>query len=192
MKLLVASMCFATILTGCSAVAEPGHDEYHPAAQAQGGMPMGKGPMGKGMGGGRMGRMGDAGGMMPMMGMPMPGMMGGGMPMMGMMSGHIEGSLAFIKAELKINEAQTAAWNAFADAVRSNSGAMKEMHEGMMPKSPRAVDLPERLDLQEKMMTAHLGALKKTKGALTALYAVLSADQKKTANELFAMPMGMM
>ena len=31
----------------------------------------------------------------------------------------IEGRLAFIKAELKINETQTPAWNALADAVRS-------------------------------------------------------------------------
>lgn len=49
-----------------------------------------------------------------------PGMMMG--PMMGMMcpgGAHTEGRLAFLKAELRITDAQETAWNAYADAVRA-------------------------------------------------------------------------
>jgi hypothetical protein len=35
-------------------------------------------------------------------------------------------SLAFIKAELMITDAQTAQWNAFAEAVRANAATMSE------------------------------------------------------------------
>ncbi len=46
---------------------------------------------------------------------------------MGMMTGHVEGRLAFLKTELKITDAQLPLWNKFADAVRDNAKAMKEM-----------------------------------------------------------------
>jgi hypothetical protein len=42
------------------------------------------------------------------------------------------------------------------------------------------------------MMTAHLEALLKFKAAVDPLYAALSEEQKKTADELLAGPMGMM
>lgn len=57
------------------------------------------------------------GGTMPMMrGMQQNGMM----PMMGM-ADHVEGRIAFLKAELKITDAQLPQWNTFADALRSNA-----------------------------------------------------------------------
>jgi hypothetical protein len=46
--------------------------------------------------------------------------------------------------------------------------------------------------MQEKMMTAHLEALRKLKSAVDPLYAALSDEQKKTADELLMGPMGMM
>jgi hypothetical protein len=54
------------------------------------------------------------GGGMAMMGGP------GGMGMM-WMADHIDGRIAFLKAELKITEAQMSPWNAFADALRANA-----------------------------------------------------------------------
>jgi len=41
-------------------------------------------------------------------------------------------------------------------------------------------------------MAAHLDSLRKLKVAVEPLYAALSADQKKTADELMVGPMGMM
>ena len=42
------------------------------------------------------------------------------------------------------------------------------------------------------MMTAHLDALRQFKAAADPLYAALSAEQKKTADQLLMGPMGMM
>jgi hypothetical protein len=128
-------------------------------------------------------------------GMPLqPGMMGRDGMMMGgggMMVEHVEGRIAFLKTELKITEAQTAQWERFADALRSTAGSMNGMHQQMMQAGMPAT-LPARLDLQEKMLLAHLEALKGMRAALDPLYASLSDEQKKIADELMLGPMGMM
>ena len=135
------------------------------------------------------------GGGMPMghEGMGHEGMMGPGM-MMCHMSEHVEGRLAYLKTELKITEAQMPQWNAFADAFRASGqkvaqqcAMMKEHGGGMM-----SADLPERLTMMEQHMTMHLNSLRAIKTALLPLYAVLSDEQKKTANEIIKGPMGMM
>ena len=128
-------------------------------------------------------------GEMPMMGM-MQTMMG--QDGMRMMSGHAEGRVAFLKAELKITDAQLPLWNAVADAIRANAKGMSEMMSGMMGRSQSTAALPEKLAAREKMITAHLEALRKFKAAVDPLYAALSDEQKKTADELLIGPMGMM
>jgi LTXXQ motif family protein len=52
--------------------------------------------------------------------------------------------------------------------------------------------LPDRLALRERMMAAHLEALRKLKTSVDPLYAALSDEQKKTADTLVLSPMGMM
>ena len=131
-----------------------------------------------------------------------PGQMGsrGMMPMMNMMIGarseHIEGRLAFLKTELKVTDAQTAQWNAFTDATRSNANSMSEMGKAMMSRQGAPLTLPDRLALEDKAVTAHLTGLKKTEETLANLYKVLTEDQKKIADSIvlgpIGMPMGMM
>jgi LTXXQ motif family protein len=158
---------------------QPKPDEHHP----------GGAPPSAAMRGGPMGGAGE----MPMMGM-MRMMMGqdgmSGMPMMAGMAGHVEGRLAFFKTELRITDTQLPLWNAVADAMRANAKTMGEM-PGMMG-SAQTGSLPERLATREKMMAAHLEALRKFKAAIDPLYAALSDEQKKTADELLMGPMGMM
>ena len=140
----------------------------------------------------------------PAAGIEGPGMQGGGMPAMGMMrmmmgqdgmammAGHVEGRLALLKTELKITDAQLPLWNAVADAIRANAKSMSElMSGGMMDSSQTTATLPEKLGLHEKMMTAHLEGLRRLKTAVDPLYAALSPEQKKTADELVMGPMGM-
>ena len=146
----------------------------------------------------------------PMQTMPQRGMMGqgSGMPMMGGpgrmgmmgMADHVEGRIAFLKAELKITEAQMAQWNAFAEALRANAGRMSGMPAMMMQggmmgqmmgQQGASVNAPDRLDRMEKMMTAMLETVKATKAALAPLYAVLTDEQKKVADQLIHGPMGM-
>jgi ATP-dependent Clp protease ATP-binding subunit ClpA len=142
-----------------------------------------------------------------MMGMWGPrGMMGYGGPrswMMGrgdvsqamcnVMANHIEGRLAYIKAELKITEAQESLWNTYAAAAHDNANAMRAHCTAMMSKrSGSAASLPDRLDQHEQFMAAQLDATRAMNKAIKPLYAALSDDQKKTADQLFWGPMGMM
>ena len=55
----------------------------------------------------------------------------------------------------------------------------------------QAATLPERLAAWEKAMTARLDGLRKLKAAIDPLYAGLSAEQKKSADELVGMGMSM-
>ncbi len=110
----------------------------------------------------------------------------GGMRIMMAMTGHVEGRLAFLKTELQITDAQLMLWNKFADAVRDNAKAMNEMMQGGTMETSHAGTLPDKLAVHEKMMTAHLDALRKLTTALDPLYAALNAEQKKTADELRA------
>jgi hypothetical protein len=123
------------------------------------------------------------GGMMPMM-------HGGGM-MGGMPFEHVEGRLAFLKTELKITPAQEPQWNKFADAFRSVAKSAQGMHHQMMG-GGQAATAPQRLDAYEKMLTVRLDAVRTVRAAFDPLYASLSDEQKKTADELMSGPMGIM
>jgi hypothetical protein len=149
---------------------------------AQTAPPAGAPAMPGGMPGMQMG--GERGGQMPMMGMM-------GDRMMEMMASHAEGRLAFLKTELKITDAQSAQWNAFAEAVRANAKGMKDMHAAMMEQRTTSATLPDRLATHEKMLSAHLDAARRLGAAAKPLYAAFTDEQKKTADEIM-IPMGMM
>lgn len=152
-------------------------------SQTQPGPAMGADMMQRGMERGRMG-MGQ--------GMAGPGMMNGStMPMMmGAGASHIEGRLAFIKTELKITDVQMPQWNAFADAVRANATAMTDMHRSMASQKMPGSTLPERLTMEDKVLSAHFAAFKKVHESLTRLYDVLSPEQRKAADGVVIGPMG--
>jgi hypothetical protein len=134
-------------------------------------------------------------GPMPGMGMMDRDMMGGGMmgmmrmmaqcPMMmgGDMASHAEGRIAFLKAELSITEAQKAVWDAYAAAIAKNLQGMQATRTTMM-KMMEAKSPVDRLDNHIAAMEGRVAALKEIKPALAALYAALSDDQKKKADEL--------
>ena len=127
----------------------------------------------------------EAEGGMPMMRM----MMGqGGMPMM---AKRIEGRLAFLKTELKITDAQLPLWNAVAQAMRDDASTMQAIPHPMMGMN-NAATLPDKLAGRETMLAARLEAVRKLKAATDPLYAALTADQKKTADDSMLSPMGIM
>ena len=116
-------------------------------------------------------------------------MQGGGMGMMPF--DHIEGRIAFFKAELGITETQLPQWNAFADAMRGSAKGMQTAMGAMMQAGMPAT-APARMEARVQMMSARLDAMKATLAAAKSLYGVLSDVQKKTADELMAEPgMGM-
>jgi LTXXQ motif family protein len=184
------------------AQSEPSGKAAQPAAPMMGGP--GRGMMGPGMmsqGGMGPGMMGMGPGMMGMG--PGMGMMSeGGMGMMGpamcaAMAGHVDARLAYLKADLKITDAQEPLWKAYAAAARDNAQDMQKHCTAM--KAPAGLSLPERMDQRAQFMAARLDALRATNRALKPLYDALSADQKKIAEQMrwgpagvpVVMPMGM-
>ncbi len=175
------SIALAAIIAGLlaspamaqSTSSAPAKTEAAPATQTMpGGMMSGGMPMqGKGQG--------------MMMGQGGSGEMGAMMArhVEGMMARHVEGRIAFLKAELKITESQQKLWDAVADAMRANAKAMTEMSGGTMTTGATA-NLPDRLAASEKALNARLDALHKYKAVVDPLYAALSDEQKKTADEL--------
>ncbi len=77
--------------------------------------------------------------------------------MMGEPGQHIDGRIAFLKAELKITPEQEKLWNAYAEAMRQESASMQAMHEQRMAGGMPAT-LPERMQWHQHMMTSRLEA----------------------------------
>lgn len=140
----------------------------------------------QGMGGSRM--QGGSMMQMPMMQMPMMQMMRQG-SMLDVPSDYIEGRIAFMHAELRITDSQMAAWTEFANVLRANAKRSAEAHgaKGQQATATTA----DRLDEQERRLAARLEGVRALKAAYGKLYAVLDDKQKKTADELMAMPMPM-
>jgi hypothetical protein len=131
------------------------------------------------------------------------GMMAGGMMQMGTMQcmGHSDERLAIVKAELNLTSAQLPLWNAFVETEKANAQLMRQ-GMGMMQSGgaghgahPGAgmtmafASLPERLEQHEKMMTAHLDALRKMRAAVSPLYDALTPDQRFKADGLLCASM---
>jgi hypothetical protein len=113
--------------------------------------------------------------------------------MCAMMTSHIDGRIAYVKAELKITDAQASAWNAYAKAAKENAQAMSKHCTAMMSRDAgKPVSLPDRLDQHEQFMTAQLDSMRAMNKAVRTLYAGLSDSQKHDADELGWGMMGMM
>lgn len=97
----------------------------------------------------------------------------------------IEGRIAFLRAELKITNAQAAAFDNVANVMRENDSARRAAFEARQQRGQQA-SLLDRLDQRQKGAESMAAATGKLKAAWAPLYASLSDDQKKTADELFA------
>jgi hypothetical protein len=196
MKRLLMATMLTLATTGTTVWAQdPAHDAHHPPQAATPAQPAPPSTQ-SGMGGmGMMNMMGGGASMMNMMGMMrMMGMAGSGMGGMATID-RVEGRIAFLRTELKISEAQTSAWDAFADALRANGKKLGQARGATMTRlnaEQQAPTLADRLALQEQWLAARLEGTRAIRSAVTTLYGVLSDDQKKTANELLAPHMGMM
>ncbi len=107
------------------------------------------------------------------------------------MAERIDGRLAFLKAELKITDAQTPAWNKLADALRKSAASRAERMRGKWSGDDTAKSLVERLDAHEQYMSARLEEIKQIKASWSELYQGLSDSQKKEADEIVLPMMGL-
>jgi hypothetical protein len=196
-RLTLAAIALAASVSIVSAQTPQDHEAHHPAdqsAQSQPQRPMGRGPTRPGTmpmrpdGGPGMMMGGDMSQMMGMMQM-LRMMQGGNMPMgmgpAGRPLQHIEGQIAYYKAELKITDAQAPLWNAFADALRGSAKRLQEAVAKNM-QANEALTAPEQMDRWIAMLTAQVDAMQTVLAAAKQLYAALSDDQKKNADELTA------
>jgi hypothetical protein len=92
----------------------------------------------------------------------------------------IEGRIAFLRAELKITNAQAAAFDAVANAMRENDREMRAAFEARRQQRGQQVNVLDRLDQRQKGAEAMASATGRLKAAWGPLYASLSDDQKKT------------
>ncbi len=200
MKKTIAIASILAALAG-PALAQP--DPHHPDQNPV------QGTMGQGMMWGQ--------NMMWGQGMMGPGMMGQGMmncplmggAMMGYGNPHTEGRIAFLKAELKITDAQEKVWKAYADSLRTidqrrassigmmGSGTMGPgmMGQGVtgpaMMQQGATVSAPEALENRVQLAETHLKNLKDLQAATKKLYRDLDQSQKLVADGLLGMPCGM-
>ncbi|HME69817.1 MAG TPA: Spy/CpxP family protein refolding chaperone [Myxococcota bacterium] len=97
----------------------------------------------------------------------------------------VETRIKELHQKLKITAAQESQWNAFAQVMRENAQAvdavLAERSENL-----HAMNAVEDLRSYEKLADAHADGLKKLVPAFEALYNTMSADQKKTADTVFA------
>jgi len=123
-----------------------------------------------------------------------PGRMGG---FRGDAGQHIEGRIAFLKAELKITDAQSRQWDQYAtfmrDAAKARADAQAARKAAMPQNRPAPGEarqprerppLLERLDHHEKRLQTMLQLAQKRKAATENLFKVLNDEQKKLAEDL--------
>ena len=211
---IIAAIALATPLT--FALAQTAQDQedtaHHPEAlsapQARPDTPMQAKPPARmeqagSMARGQTGGMGMMGGDMPQM-MPMMQMMQMMRAMMmqdgmGPMGGlgrpspftHVEGQIAFYRTELQITDTQAPLWNAFADVLRASTKAIQEAFKRTAAAGTQGT-APEQMDRRISLLAARLDAMKAVEAAGKPLYAALSDEQKKTADELLAEHFGRM
>ena len=122
-----------------------------------------------------------------------PGMgMGHGYgPGMGMGPGHgpmsgvdhaamADSHLSDLKAQLKINTSQEAAWQAFATQAKAQAASMQAMRAQMQQDSGTA---PERMAQRTTAMQQRAAGMATMTNAFGALYGVLTPEQKAIADQ---------
>jgi len=150
------------------------------------------------------------------------GMMGGGCPMVGMMgqgmmgpggwgqgawgmggwargmmgaqprlAALVDGRLAYLKGALGITETQAAAWDGYVEAVRARIDGMQAARQAMIGALDEGTAIA-RMDARIASMESMLAAMKALKPATETLYAALSDEQKKLADDLIGLDCGAM
>ncbi len=97
----------------------------------------------------------------------------------------IEGQLAHFRAELRITDAQAQPWSAFADTVRVQAERLRQATQQAVTATEPG-PAPQQMERRIALLSAHLEAMRAVAAAATPLYAALSEEQRRTADELMA------
>ena len=124
---------------------------------------------------------------------PYGGMGPGSGPGMGMGPGHgrmagvdpatrADSRLTYLKTQLQITAAQETAWQEFAATAIQQASSRQAARAQMWDSAGTA---PERMALRAQMMQQRAASMTTMSNALTALYAVLTPEQKTIADQSF-------
>ncbi len=104
----------------------------------------------------------------------------------GMMGKRVDGMLAFVKAELKITPAQEPAWQNFSSTMREAVQARTAWRDSMRASKAAEgeVTLTQRIDRRLAMLEQRSAQLRQMAGAVKTLYAELTPEQQRVADEL--------
>jgi Spy/CpxP family protein refolding chaperone len=94
----------------------------------------------------------------------------------------VDTRLGELKTTLKITAAQEPAWDAFAGKVRQQAEAMQSLRAKFGEASGPA---PDRMAQRVEFMKQSVAGMESTTAAMKALYAVLTPEQKATADQIF-------
>jgi len=102
---------------------------------------------------------------------------------------HVEGKLAFLKAELGITPGQEGAWQEFAAVIRDGAQARADARQSRGRaraggEGPRSAGLDERIDRGLEVMEQRYQAFREVALAARTLYAELTPAQQAIADEL--------
>lgn len=100
----------------------------------------------------------------------------------------VEERLVSLKSDLKITEAQTPAWNGFADAMRANVKAMQSAAVDMRPAEGAAPDALKRMEAMDAMAKVHAQGAERLLNAFRPLYAQMSEEQRQVAAQKLMPP----
>ena len=96
----------------------------------------------------------------------------------------VDQHLALLKAALKLNTGQEAAWQIYAGKVKQQAATMQALHA----QAPAvAATAPERMAQQTAMMQQRAAGMAAMTTALADFYAVLTPEQKAVADQNIGM-----
>jgi hypothetical protein len=142
-----------------------------PPAPGTAGMPQGAAPTGM------------AGGKMPMMEMMM-GQMAKMQPALPAPLDHVEGRIAYMRAELAVTDVQAPAWDRFAAALRTSRAHLDEARTALVASNDARTAMPARLEAYAHHLSMRFDSLRAALDSFKVLYPSLTAAQQVTADEL--------
>jgi len=97
---------------------------------------------------------------------------------------HIDGRIAYLKAELKITPQQEPQFDRVAQAMRDNAAARDQAMQKMRGDRDQPKNAVERLELRQQLAAERAQDSQRFLNAFKPLYASLSDDQKKAADDM--------
>ena len=97
---------------------------------------------------------------------------------------HVEGRIAYLKAELKITDAQAPHFDAVANVMRDNAKAMHDAFQSLRGDQSQPRTALSQLEARAKFAQLRADGEAKMLAAFRPLYQAMSPDQQKAADEM--------